>query len=471
MELIGLCSAIAAVLFIGFNILCLIMGRFDGLGITETVFISYGIGIGFISLEMLLFYIAGWKFSIPALLLPWTAVVAAGLVIARKPLRSYWLTKQSQKIDCFGLRPRNDVIAISFLSVFLKFGIALEVAYAFFRALIRPIEAYDAVAIYAIKSKIFFLAKAIPETYFPSLVHGFPHPDYPLNIPLAETFIYMAMGSMNDQLVKIIFPLFFVGILVALYFAIRRFASRAYALLFTFIIATIPQFNAYATNAYQELPLAFYCFTGSVFLFRWLERRDDFRYLALSAVMAALSAWTKNEGAMYCVINASIVLWASLTARVRKGGSNKPVYAAALYAFIIVLIILPWAFIKRKYGIINDEINLANLNPLYMVRQLHKLGPILYELQKQLFGPKKWLILWPAVIAVAALKYKELFKGVTGYITASLVLAFCGYIVFYMISYVDVVFFASKTWSRFLLHLLPLTILWLACLLKEDIKL
>ncbi|MDD5136000.1 MAG: hypothetical protein PHN63_01475, partial [Candidatus Omnitrophica bacterium] len=42
-------------------------------------------------------------------------------------------------------------------------GIILEVFYAFFRALIRPIESYDAVAIYAIKSKIFYLDR-YPQT-------------------------------------------------------------------------------------------------------------------------------------------------------------------------------------------------------------------------------------------------------------------------------------------------------------------
>jgi hypothetical protein len=51
-----------------------------------------------------------------------------------------------------------------------------------------------------------------------------------------------------------------------------------------------------------------------------------------------------------------------------------------------------------------------------------------------------------------------------------ILLALGGYVVFYMISYVDVAFFASKTWARFLLDFLPLAVYLLAVVLKEDIK-
>jgi hypothetical protein len=279
----------------------------------------------------------------------------------------------------------------------------------------------------------------------------------------------MAMRNLNDQLVKIIFPLFFLGILCILYFAIRRFASRTYALLFTFVLASVPQFNAYAANAYQELPLAFYYFVSAIFLFAWLEDKKDLRSLALSALMAALAGWTKNEGLLYCAINVFLVL--AFSALSRQGASRKTVYAPILYIAIIGAVLAPWMWIKYKFGIVNEEISLHNLNPVYLSKQLYKIWPIFYELQKQLFGPKKWILLWPVVIAAAIFNYKKIFSGVNRYISISIMLAFCGYVLFYMISCVDVVFFTSKTWGRFLLHFLPLLVLWLAYISKEDIKL
>lgn len=458
MELAGLIAATITAAFIGYNVLYLIVGRFDGLYLSETASISYALGLGCISLEMLIFYLCGLSFNISCILLPWAILLA---------LNVFRYMKSGAQLRFLKAHEAGEG-KYKYLDIFLTAGIAIETFYAFFRALIKPIESYDAVAIYAIKSKIFFLAKSIPQDYFPSLVHNFPHPDYPLNIPLVESFMYMAMRNLNDQLVKIIFPLFFAGMLCILYFAIRRFASRTYALLFTFLLASIPQFNAYAANAYQELPLAFYYFVSAVFLFAWIGDRNDMRSLILSAVMVALAGWTKNEGLLYCVINTVLVLGCSALSR--KDSSAKSIYAPILYIAIIGFLLAPWIWIKHTYGIVNDEINLLNLNPVYLVKQFPKIVPIFYELQKQLFGPKKWNILWLIVIFAALFNYKKLFRGTQKYITISLILAFCGYILFYMISYVDVVFFASKTWSRFLLHFLPLLVLWLAYLLKEDIE-
>lgn len=459
MDVIGAIIAVSAAAFIGFNVLYIIVGRFDRLYILETVFISYALGIGLISIGMLKLYIFGMKFSLIIMLVPWTLLIVINLI------RFIRCGRKLRFADSFS---QGGNIG-GYLDIFLKLGISAEVLYAFFRALIKPIESYDAIAIYAIKSKIFFLANAIPQNYFSDIIHAFPHPDYPLNIPLFETFIYMSMGGLNEQLVKIIFPLFFSGILGLLYYAVRRFSGRTYALLFTFLLASIPMFNSYAANAYHEVPLAFYCFSSALFLFTWLEDKSDLRSLIMSAVMVALAGWTKNEGMLYCAINIALVLAFSVMAR--KGSSKRSSYAALLYMAIIGIMLSPWIWIKNKYGLVNDEIDLKNLNPVYLWSHINRLGPTFYELQKQLFGPKKWILLWPVAIAAAIVNFKKIFSGVQKYISIYLLLAFCGYITFYMISYVDVVFFASKTWGRFMLHFLPLVLLWLAYMYKEDIKL
>ncbi|MFH1190137.1 MAG: hypothetical protein V1682_05535 [Candidatus Omnitrophota bacterium] len=458
MELIGLTAALISASFIGFNILYAALGRFNKLSFPETVFLSYGAGLGAVSLEMLIFYLLGLKFNITWILAPWIVLIAANAL--------RYIRRGNAIVFAERFAPPDEKKGA--LNSFLVFGITIETAYAFFRALVRPIEAYDAVAIYAIKSKIFFLAAGIPPDYFSALARSLPHPDYPLNIPLCETFIYTVMGSLNDQLVKAVFPLFFAGILCVLFFAVRKFATRTYALLFTFLLASIPMFNSYAANAYQELPLAFYYFTSAVFLFAWIEDRGDLRTLAVSAALVALAGWTKNEGMLYCAINIVLVILVSFTAR--KDAPGKSVYAPAVYAAVIILILAPWLWVKQRCGLVNGEVSLAGLNPVYLAGQLYKLGPILYELQKQLFGPKKWLILWPVVIYAAIFRHKSIFASGQRYISISLILAFCGYVICYMISPLDVAYFASKTWARFMLHFLPLAVLWLARMLKEDIK-
>lgn len=458
LEFIGLIIAITAITFIGCNILYLLGGTKLRLAIPETVAVSYGLGFGFVSLEMLAFYFMGLGFTVDGILALWLPIVAVNLARymrerARQNTLSPVMTSSS--------KPR-------LLDIALAGGISFEVIYAVFRALIKPIESYDAIAIYAIRSKIFFLAKAIPADYFAGIARLFPHADYPLNIQLSETFLYMSMGNLNDQLVKIIFPLFFAAILCALYFAIRRFASRTYALIFTFILASVPHFNNYAANAYLEMPLAFYVFIGGLFLLRWIEDNRALGALVISAVAAGLAGWTKNEGLMYCAIYALLVF--AYVASKGKKVERKDILYAVMYSGIIFLICLPWALAKARWHIVNDEIAFASLNPANLVKQLHKLGPIAYEFQKQLFGPKKWNILWPVMVIVLIFNYRRALAIPARYVLAIISLALCGYVVFYMISYVDVVFFASKTWSRFMLDFLPLAVYLLAVILKEDGK-
>ncbi|MBP7056586.1 MAG: glycosyltransferase family 39 protein [Candidatus Omnitrophica bacterium] len=455
MEIIIISASLMAVTFIGWNALRLIGRGNRGLCIAEEAALSYILGIGLISMEMLLFYFFGIPLRPVFILAPWIVPIAVNVALRNL-------------VIIFPARGDSSRPKAGIFRMLLMFGIAFETAYTFFRALIKPIESYDAVAIYAIKSKMFYMAGAITSDIFNAIKALYPHPDYPLNIPLAETFFYLCMGSLNDQIVKIIFPLFFVAVLVMIYFAVRRFASSTYALIFVFILASIPQFNAYAANAYHELPLACYYFASAVFLFRWFDNPGETWCLPLSALLVGLAGWTKNEGLLYCVVNMA-VLGVFVGSNFRKIG-NKSIIYAAVYPVIVLALLLPWVVVKKTYGFVNSDVSLSCLNPQYVLSQLNRFGPIFYEFQKQFFGPKKWNLIWPAAAVIIAFNYKKAFSGVGKYMALSIALAVSGYILFYLISYVDVVYFLSKTWARFLLHFLPLVVYWLAFILKDEVK-
>jgi len=464
-ELARLLASIAIVTVIGWAVLSLIISRRGGFSLAEELAISYGLGMGCITLEMLCFYFLKLPFKAAYILSPWLVVIAVALPAAKNRLDSVLAAPKNVKKG--RKKPGG-------LAIFLLAAICAETFYAFFRALIKPLESYDAIAIYAVKAKILYFARAFPSDFFTSTIQLFPHPDYPLHIPLAETFFYNMMGSWNDQLVKLIFPLYFVALIVMCYSSIRRFTSQTHALLFTFFLASIPQLTAYATNGYLDLPLAFYYFTSAVCLFRWLEDRKNTQLLLVSAVMAGLAGWTKNEGLMFCVIN--IVVLAVYAFRrssfvVRGSWSiDERLKSVALYAGIFILIVAPWLAVKRMAHIENSEIILANLNPVNLFHQLWKIKPIIYEFQKQFFGPKKWNIFWPLALFILAAGYKTAFKGVRKYIALSLALTIGGYMTFYMISRVDVHFFLSTTWSRFLLHFLPVVVYWTALVAKDEVQ-
>lgn len=453
-ELFRLSIMILAMTFVGWNILYFAFLRRANFHAIECVALSFGLGLGFITLEMLLFYFFGVKFELGPLVAPWVPLFMINIII-------HWREGMPDMRTGHEDKKQNNILLAGLLAL-----TSIQIIYTFFRALIRPIESFDAVAIYAIKSKIFYIARTIPPDFFGKFAKIFPHPDYPINIPLAETLSYISMGSMNDQLVKLIFPLFFVATLCLVYYSIRRFSTRTYALFFAFILSSIPQFSAYATNGYHDMVLSFYTFGSTLFLILWFEERESLGFLMLSAIMSGLAAWTKNEGLLYCVTNTLVLTvfyianWRVITRREMR--------LFFIYLGVIVAILAPWAIAKARGHISNEEIDLARLTPTFVAGQLHKMKIILYEFQKEFFGPKKWLLVWPFAALAIVLNLKKAFKGVNKYIALSLVLTIGGYMLMYMISKVDTAYFVSKTWSRFLLHFLPLVVYWVAVIMKED---
>ncbi len=445
--------SIFAAIFIGWGILCLISFKNTKLFFLEKLAISYGLGFGFISLEMFIFHFFSLKFSVFSILIWWVPLIAAAVYVSS---RSGRLNVGYGKVI---------VTPFSFLEMFLVCGISFEIIYAFFRAFIKPIEAYDAIATYAIRSKIFFMDRMIPPDFFYNLSTFFPHPDYPLNIPLSETFVYMFLGSLNDQLVKAIFPLFFVSILVILYFAVKRISGRTTALLLTFLLATIPQFNNFATNAYHDVPFAYYCFAGTLFLLYWFKDTKSLGCLCISAVMTALAGWTKNEGFVYCVANILLFLiFLFLNRRVIK---KKDVLSAFLYVGIILLVLSPWLWVKLSANLINSDVGSTTTSQLNVFKQSHKIWPIFYEFQRQAFGPKKWNLIWIICIISAVVYRKKIFSESQRYATISLILIISGYVFAYLVGQDDIWHMVGTTWSRMTMHFLPLAVYWLALLFNK----
>ncbi len=456
MESLRLTLSIFAAIFIGWNILYLVSFKNTRLFFLEKFFISYGLGFGFISLEMFIFHFFSLKFSLFSIIILWIPFVVAAAVVGLK--------NRKKEIASATSWPRNDT-KTTFLEKCLICGISLEVVYAFFRALIKPVEAYDAIATYAIRSKIFYLGNFVPYDFFYNLSTFFPHPDYPLNIPLSETFVYMFLGSLNDQLVKAIFPLFFVAILGILYFAVKRLSGRTAALLFTFLLATVPQFNNFATNAYHDVPFAYYCFAGTLFLLYWFKDAKSLGYLWISAFMTALAVWTKNEGFVYCVANIMLLLiFLFMNYRSIK---KKDVLSGILYIGIILLVLFPWLSVKLTANLVNSDVGSTTMDQLNLFKQSYKIWPIVYEFQRQVFGPKKWNLIWIIFIISAVVYRKKLFDEKQRYATMSLMLIISGYVFAYLVGRDDIQHMVETTWSRMAIHFLPLTVYWLALLFSK----
>lgn len=437
----------------GWSVLTIVLYRKPVLFLPEKLALSYCIGLGLITLEMVLLSLFSIPFSAVVIASVWLPVFIAAVSISL----------MMRGMDLLHRRPAGGG-RFSLPEKFFLSGIIFETCYAFFRALIKPIEAYDAIAIYALKAKAFYLAASIPHDFLKVLGDPVSHPEYPLLLPLAESSVYVFLGSLNDLLVKVIFPLYYAAILVILYYVLRRFVARKAALLFTFLLATIPHFNEYATTGYADLLLGAYYSASFFYLLLWIGERKTV-FLVISFLLSGLGIWTKTEGLALAAVNMAVALIALI------GSKKADIRNGIIFIAASVATISSFLYTKALLGLRVHE-NVVGFNWYEWFGSMMNIGRIpliLYELQIQFFGPKKWNIIWILFIAAFVLNFRKAFTGMLQPVTLALLLTFGAYISVYLITpQASIEWQISKTASRFLLHFVPVVVLWLAVLYKEE---
>ncbi len=475
----------ACITIIGWSVLRIVIYRdcFDSL--SERFALSYCTGLAVVSLEMAFLAFFGVGFSIPSTLIFFLPMISIAAFLDRKKLRNFSKNKALRAearsfhssarnpaplIPAFkgALLGRRDKISFNlkglpFLEKFFISAISFEIAYAFFRTFIKPMESYDGIAIYALKAKIFYLAKTIPANFFRDFAAFVPHIEYPLLIPLAETSFYVFLGSLNDLLVKMIFPLYYTALVLIFYSVSHRFLNRRGSLFFTFLLATIPQVTDFATNGYADIPFAFYCSASFFYLYLWLRQKEG-PFLVLSIILSVFAVWTKAEGLLFAAVNSAVVIICMIK---EKRASVKEILYVTMSMIVVVAYVLVW----RSLGLeVNTDFAPSGSSALAkIITGLSRIPAILYEYQIQFFGPKKWNIIWVIFIAGFVLKFKKIFSKELMPLTAALILVFAGYSFVYMLSSAPQGFgwHLSTSGSRLFIHFVPIAVLWLALLFKE----
>lgn len=438
---------------IGWNLLYLLSGRrgFSDIAMPEKIGLAYLFGFGIISVQMFIMSLFGLGFTRFNILIPWVFVMA-GTGLAGRSLRGTGLLSTKRK-----------PVPVKGKELVILCLIALQTIYNFVRALIRPMESYDAVSIYSLKSKIICLAHGISADFFSNLssfFHG-AHPDYPLLIPLSETWVYTFLGGFDDLLVKAIFPLFYLSFVFVFYSMLKKITkSRFVSLLFTFLLVSIKQFSDYATIGYADLELGIYFAVSIFYLFLWMGDREKGGFLWVSLAASIFCIWTKNEGMMLALIAAGILSFYILM-NIRRI-TKREIAKFLIYTLVILLIIVSWGMFKDSKTLINENFNLSMINFENLVRNLDRIPAILYEYQKQLFGFKKWNIIWILFVFILLKEFKTAVSGNIKYVTCTFLLVGIGYSLVYIFSAVGIKFLLSTTGSRFLLHILPVAIFWMA---------
>ena len=270
--------------------------------------------------------------------------------------------------------------------------------YALPRAALYPMWAWDAVATWGCKARIFYSTRGLDLTCIDA------HNYYPNLIPLLLSYLYFALGQVNDSLVQAIFPLWGALLLGLLYsLVIRLGLSRRWALgLAAFLALNGTVFIVHLYIAYADLPLACFTLGGAGLIYLWLADAAPRGSLSLAACCLAGMAWCKYEGpplAATLILAAALTLvWLRPAHWVRRLGQLSVPLAGLVAGY------LPWRLFVVQQQL---EIGADHIQSFYP----HQMVQAIYYLLAGLADPFYFGFLWPALALALIFAGRRLWRS------------------------------------------------------------
>jgi hypothetical protein len=417
----------------------------------EKISLGYGLGGGFLAILLQCSQLLRIRFSLPLCLVP--LLPGWLLLLMRCPIqRGKWSIPSP----------------FSRWELFLFLALGMEILSCFVRAGSTPSMTFDAAGIWGYKAKQIYLSQGIPASELGNTHFPIYHADYPLLIPLNQAFLYFFLGGFNDFAAKLLFAGFYLSTLVLFYsFSARVVPARLPRLMLTFLLASTPYFSDQATNGYADLPLAYFFFCSVILLFQW-SQSPSLIFAVLSALYAGFAGITKNEGLMLAIVMIPILMFAWLRLSGERRAQTKIIH---LFWFVAILAgtLLPWLIIRQQIGFMNDLINSRTFAQLG-IEKLRRLGPILWQYQKIIFGLRNWNLSWILVLGCLTLGWRRWFRSEAMYLLLPAGLGLAGYTVVFMISTYDLQWHLSTAASRLFLHFLPLAFFFLGLVWQKGVE-
>ena len=284
--------------------------------------------------------------------------------------------------------------------------IGAQVALVALLALGRPLSIWDGWAVWGMKARAIFLDGGVTETIYADPTRASTLLDYPLHVPLLESWVYTWLGTPDDRLVGVIGTATFASLLGFCYAAMRRWgATLAASLAVAAVIGAIPFVWRIAAGGFADVAVALLLTVAAVHLVAWLE--DGARGDLLIAVAAAgLLGWTKKEGLVLWIV---LIIVVGLVAVVGRDDGLRRRARRAVPALLLGGIVLSggwWLFV-----IVNgvEDVTYGPLLPA-IVESAGRIPTILSMLAAMLVW-REWSYVWVVAAVLAAIALVQFVRS------------------------------------------------------------
>lgn len=315
-----------------------------------------------------------------------------------------------------------------------------------------PLFEGDAVAIWGLKAKVVYEQPVRSAAYFHEIEKSYSHLDYPLGAPFLTAGLYGLFGGVDDRWGKSVWPFVYLAFLCLCHSGFRAYVEREIAAGLTVVASLTPALLRWAGSGLADVLLAMYLAASLIHALRWIEqgiRRD----LVLSAVFAAFSVFTKNEGLPIALSLACALGFSAPPGRRRE--------APGIFLGTTALISIPWflflVHLPQTHENYWSKIALGSGPALFA-----RLGAILAALMREALRFREWGGIWILLGTLAFLGQGAFQSRAMRFLWIAISLHLAAYVWAYGVTPWDVAELIEVSLSRICLHLLPAGLLLIA---------
>ncbi|MBZ0288564.1 MAG: glycosyltransferase family 39 protein [Anaerolineae bacterium] len=254
-----------------------------------TALFTLALSIGGLTLLMFWEALLEIPLSVWAITVPYFALMLPGEVL-------WWRGRNASVAE-------SPKLATNRFPRWLAGGILVAISAAiFFNAVYWPFHREDTLGIYHRYGKLMYETGALAP--FAGRDDAF-YQAYPIQMPLAYTYAYLASGWVNEYLAKAIAALFSLACIPAVFELGRMLYGSLAGWLGALLLGFTQTFARWSSTGYVDLPMAFLYTLSAIFAWRLWEGGGWVDALLAGAALG-LAAWTKNAA---LIATAFLVLW------------------------------------------------------------------------------------------------------------------------------------------------------------------
>lgn len=409
--------------------------------------VAFMLGLGAVSLELLAYSVSSVPYSIVTVLIPWAALSA---LLALLPAK-----REAPP----GSSGAGFFKGIGWLERVFLLVIVSQAAYSFSYAMLFPVTGWDSWQTWFFKARVFFTDGGLKREFF--LTNDLIHADYPLLIPLAVTWVYVAVGKTHEIMARLIFPLQYVSLLGVFYYLVSTATTRHNALLFTSMLSLTHIIMRHAADfpikipgvptmdfvGYADLALAAYFVAAGGFFYLYM-RRESGPHIFLFALFLGMGAWTKDEGVAFAAFGSALALAHMLSKR-------RPFSEFFILILALALTAGPW-FVYKTAAHIPQE-NRGGLTLANAMAHRDLIPEILRSFYDVMFiNIRAFNFIWYLYPLTAVLNLRCFFSKPLVFLNIMLAAQFAVYVLVYVTSSIDLTVHISTSVERVVMHMVPL---------------